>query len=99
MAHLGDIFEKDGSYFAKADTKEKGARYEMKGPLRSGSQAALQEPGPGSNDRSLNPKCRIYTYIGWRRVFSEAVGPISLNLLGGTKNWGTNPLKSAWWDP
>ena len=43
MAHLGDIFEKDGSYFAKVDTKEKGVRYEMKGPLRSGSQAALQD--------------------------------------------------------
>ena len=43
MAHLGDIFEKGGSYFAKIDTNEKGVRYAMKGPPRCGSQAALQD--------------------------------------------------------
>ena len=53
MAHLGDIFEKGGSYFAKIDTNEMGVRYAMKGPLQAASVFRGQENRPDRAEGNL----------------------------------------------
>ena len=43
MAHLGNVFHKDGQFIAKIDTSESGTRFAMAGPLRDDEQQAAQD--------------------------------------------------------
>ena len=43
MAHVGNVFHKDGQFIAKIDTSESGTRFAMAGPPRDDEQQAAQD--------------------------------------------------------